>query len=64
MLMIGDAMLFCEWVAGQIYRLAIGKKGRKRLKKIYNTMDSLGMLWRNTTWSWLQCRLSRSSYSR
>ena len=28
-------MIFSAWVAGQIYRLAIGRKGRMRLKEQY-----------------------------
>ena len=35
MLILGDALIFSAWVAGQIYRLAIGRKGRMRLKEQY-----------------------------
>ena len=46
MLVVGDILIFCAWVAGQIYRLAIGKSGRIAMDERYKisgfAKDSIG----------------------
>lgn len=34
-LFLGDILIFCAWVAGQIYRTSIGKNGRIRMSEQY-----------------------------
>lgn len=36
-LMLGDILLFFAWIAGQVYRLWIGKNGRARMEAAYRT---------------------------